>query len=87
MLRGDHQLRAAPPHGLADPQVEDRHLVQRVDPDDQDRVGVIEVGHPRAVIRPGELAQQTRIHRIGGAVEVGGTAGSEDPLDQPALLV
>jgi hypothetical protein len=39
------------------------------------------------VVGPGELAEQRGVHRIRGAVNVGGSALPEDPLDQPALLV
>src|SRR4051794_24806849 len=48
---------------------------------------MVEVGHPRAVVRARELAEQGRVHRVGRAVDMGGAAGAEDPLYEPALLV
>ena len=52
-LGGDEQLGAVAAHGLADPQLEDRHLVHRVAADDEDRAGVVDVGHRDAPARAG----------------------------------
>jgi hypothetical protein len=87
VLGGDHQLRSAAPDGLADSQVEDRHLVQRIDPHHQDRVGVIEVRHSRAVVGPGQLPEERGVDRVGRAVDVGRARAANNSLDQPALLV
>ena len=86
-LRGDHQLGLPAAHGLADPQVEDRHLVERVDADHQDRVGVVEVRDLRSQLGPRELAEQAGVHRARRGVDVRGAALAQDPLGQPALLV
>jgi hypothetical protein len=61
--------------------------VQRIDPHHQDRVGVIEVCHPGAVVGPGQLAEERGIDRVGGAVDVGGARAANDSLDQPGLFV
>ena len=60
--------------------------MQRIDADHEDRVGVVEVRHPGAVVGPGELAEQSRLHRVGGAVDVGGArrrGGSAGPASPP----
>ena len=60
----DRQLDAAPAHALADPQVEDRGVVERLAADHQDRVGELEVDHGGLQTRGRQRAQQIGGHRL-----------------------
>ena len=86
-LGRDEQLGAVAADRLADPQLDDRHLVHRVAAEDEDRAGVVDVGGGDGELRGGEPgAGGAAETRSGGRGDVGGAerrrgraAGSASP--------
>ncbi len=85
---GDRQLHAVAAHALADAQVDDRHVVDRLGVEHQHRVGELEVGHRglQARVADGHAARRARRARAGVQVR-GVQALAHDALQQEALLV
>ncbi len=87
--RGDGEADAPPPDALAQPQVEDRRVVDRVAVDREHRVRELEVGHRRLQRRVGERgAERARqLARRARAEVAGAEALAQQPLQQEGLLV
>ena len=85
----DRELDVMAAHALADPQVEDRGVVDRVAVEHEHRVRVLEVGHGGLQRGVGERARQPRGHgATRRAREVRrAEALAEQPLDEEGLLV
>src|SRR6185503_8016658 len=88
-LGRDEQLRAVAADRLADPQLDDRHLVHRVAAEDEDRAGGVYVGGGDGEVGgcepgPGRAAEPA----AGGRGDVlRAEHAADEPLDQPSLLV
>jgi hypothetical protein len=82
-----------PADALADPQVEDRHRLTRVDPEQQDGVGELDVDDRGLQLGRREGAggggrnRAVPVGRTAGVDVVGAEAVAQDPLQQPAFLV
>ena len=65
------QADAAPAHALAQPQVEDRRVVDRVALEHEHGVGELQVGHARLQRGPGQRARQIRVELARGDARPG----------------
>ena len=88
-LGGDEQLGAVAADGLADPQLDDRHLVHRVAAEDEDRAGVVDLAGADREIGRGEAGAggSAQAAAVAAGHVGGGERAADHALDQPALLV
>ena len=88
-IGGDRQPDAAPAHALADPQVEDRRVVERLAADDQHGMGELEVRHSGLQTRGRQGARELGGHRLARPrVEIPRAQSlAHEALDQETLLV
>ena len=87
--RRDGELHVVAAHALADAQVEDRHVVDRLAVEDEDGVGELEVGHRRLRVGVAERhVQLARERRARARVQVPRAERlAHDALQEEALLV
>jgi hypothetical protein len=85
---GDGELHAVAAHALADAQVEDRHIVDRLGVEHEDGMGELEVGDLGLQARVGDRLQRLAGDRGALGVQVRRAERlAHDPLQEEALLV
>ncbi len=86
---GHGEPHAAPPGALAQPQVEDRRVVDRVAVEHEHGVGELEIGHAGLQRRGGEGARELRVELARGDARqvVRAELLAEQPLEEEGLLV